>query len=145
MVTHTACTYLHPLQLWVADPPYSLWGGQVAPFLPSPMADSSPAPCAPRWLPTLCQHTQGLVRKSPWPQECRCGWSHVLHHAASPWPDMVPGGGSSIMGLLPFQGFSPSTTTFHASFVFLFRPTPPLFQKSLLMPCNYLCDGISPK
>lgn len=51
-----------------------------------------------------------------------------------PGQTSCPWRGTFTMGLVPLQGFSHSTNTFHASFVFLFRLTPPLFQKYLLMP-----------
>lgn len=56
------------------------------------------APCVTWSLPTLCQQTKGMVRKSQWPQASQGEEAHALPHAASPASDIVP------LGKLPYDG-----------------------------------------
>lgn len=64
-----------------------------------PMADvGSPAPCVSLSLPTLCQQTRGMVRKSQWPQTSLGEEAHALPCAASPGFDIMP------LGRLPYDG-----------------------------------------
>lgn len=142
--TEPTCAHLHPRQLWAAENPSSVWGGQVTSFLfslPRLMWALQPTMC-PCCSPYSASDCRGWWDSPHGPRCPGVGGPTCCPMLSAPGWTRCPLGVLLHHGDAALQGFSPSTTTLRATFIFLFRLTPPLFQKSL---CGHLSEDISPK